>query len=40
MSMRRGCDVNLLEQAHLYPWVASGFKLIVMFVLIVIFNGK
>ena len=21
MSMRRGCDVNLLKQAHLYPWI-------------------
>ena len=35
MSMRRCCDVTLLELSHMYPWVASlWLKLVVVFELI------
>ena len=34
MSTRRRCDVTLLEPALLYPWVASGLKLVVVFEMI------
>ena len=33
-------DVTSLDPAHMYPWVASQAKLVVLFDLIGIFSGK